>query len=135
MRQEKGAFEVHIHHLVKLLLGGVGKGRIHTGARVVDQKVELLGLEGVVQGRFHLRQKGVETFAIRHIERQGRRLAAEGLDFGHHGFGFGFFGVVREEHIDAFVGQAQGHVFAEAAAAAGNQGDFRRGHGEENEGR
>jgi hypothetical protein len=60
-------------------------------------------------------------------ERQGDGAPAAGGDFRHDGIRFFLAAAIGEEDVDALAGQVQRGIAAQAAAAAGDQGDFARG--------
>ena len=117
-----------VQHLVELGLGGIGEGGVQAGASVVNQKIELVGAEGVRQGGRYLAVERREAGHVGGIERQGHRFAAQNLYFGHYRVGLGLLAVVGEDNVNTFFGQAQGHVAAQAAAATGYEGYFGGAH-------
>src|SRR6185312_3022477 len=101
----------------------LGERRVHADAGVVDEVIEPLALPVRAQRFGDLHDEGVETFAVADVQLQRDRAAVGGFDRGDHGVGFFAAAAIREDHVGALRGQLQRHVAAEAAAAAGDQGD------------
>ncbi len=123
LREEEHALQVHVHQQVELFFRGLGEGRMHAEARVVDQEVEALAPPGLRQRVAHLDGEGGEAAAVADVELQGQRAPAQGLDLRHRVGGVGSVALVGQQHIGALGCQRQGGVAALAAAAAGDEGD------------
>ncbi len=112
------------HQRIELIRGGVGDRRMQAGAGVVDQRIEL-GALPTGQHVFELRSEVGKRGHICGIELQGMRAAAQLLDVGHHRGRVVGLAVIGQHDVVAGGGQCVCGVAAQAAAAAGDQGDGR----------
>ena len=96
--------------------------RAHAG--VVDEEVEAVGGPLSPQGVGEAADEVLESGDVARIEPQAGGLAAGVVDGLHDRFGVRLTFLVGDDHGDAFGGQAVGHVFAESAAAAGDERDL-----------
>jgi len=61
---------------------------------------------------------------------QGHGTLAQGFDGGDHRGGFGLLTAVSQDDVYALLSELQGHILAQAAAAASYEGDFGSTHEE-----
>ncbi len=95
--------------------------RADTG--VVQQVADALLSEVIAQSRAQLPDEGGDAGRVGKIQRQRRRLAAERFDLRDDGRGFLRIAAVGEHDVGAFAGQRERSAAAEAAVAAGDEGD------------
>jgi hypothetical protein len=122
--QEVRPLQVDVHQRVEHRFRGLGEGVVGAGPGVVDQVVEALSAPGLPERRAHLGDEAVEARDVAGIQAQGQGLAAQGLDLGHGGVGLVAAAMVGQDHVAAPAGDVEGGVAAQAAAAAGDQGDL-----------
>src|SRR5690606_37549502 len=89
--------------------------------------IEALPLPGAVEHRTQPFDEIRESGGGAGVELQGHRLAAQGLDFGHHALGVVGTAMVSDDDIATLAGNAQGGVPAEAAAGTGDKCDLAHG--------
>ncbi len=122
--QEEDALEMDVVELVHFLFGRLQDRGVVAGAGIVDEKVEALAAPAL-QHRADIVHESIEGGDIAGIELQGGGLAAERFDFRDDLVGLFAVGIIGEDHVDAITGEADDGVAAEAAAAAGDDCDFR----------
>ena len=108
--QQEGGLEVHPVDLVELVGRGLGDAGVQADAGVVDQVVQLLALPGARELAGNRPDEGPERRAVGDVERDGDGLPSEGPDLLAHLASLGGGGAVREDDVDAALGEAQGHV-------------------------
>jgi hypothetical protein len=101
---------------------------MRAGTGVVDESVEMVGAPGS-QAFAEPLDKGWERRRFGHVERQRQGATAEGLDLRGHGVRRRGVFTIGQHDVVAVARQRQRHLGAQAAAAAGDQGDGMRGGG------
>ncbi len=121
---------MHVHQQVERVFRGLGHGRVvdaHAG--VVDEVVERIALPRGGQRGLHAVGEPRERRAVAGVQLQRHGLAAQRLQFAHDGVRLGLVALVREDRVDAALGELQHGAAAEAAAAARDEGDALGGRG------
>ncbi len=117
LRGEKLGFEIGVERGIPLLFGGGFQGRGREDGGAVDKEVEA----GEAGGGFL--DEAADFGDLAEVGGEGKGAAAQGFDFGGGGAGGDIRAAVVEDNVGAFAGQSQGHGAAEAACAAGDEGD------------
>lgn len=128
--EEEHALEVDVHQRVEFLLGRLGDRLAQAGAGIVDEIVEAVALPVFLQRLLQCRDEGRECGDGAGVERERGGTTACGLDLGDGRLRLVGARTIGEDDVDALAGEVERGVAAEAAAAAGDEGDGASGHGE-----
>ena len=116
LRAEEGALQVHVHHELVLLLGGVEHRGARLDAGVVDHDVE--ASEGVDRRI----DEHLQVLDLAHVRFDADGLVPQGDDLLLEFVGGVGIGDVVDDHVGPRLGQGQDDGLADPAVAAGDDG-------------
>ena len=122
--EEEDALEVDVDEPVELRFGHLGEAAVGGVAGVVDEVVEGVASPGAPAGsaaRVSAKASKLELSPTSSCSASG--LAAEGLELGDDRLGLLGVGAVGDDRVDAVGGEGERGAAADAAVAAGDQGD------------
>ena len=124
MYEEKYPFNVDVKQPVELRFARFGQRGEFAVPCVIDQVVESGPPPDAGQRAAEAVGEGREAGGLRHIQRQGDGLAAQGADVGDHRFRLFETAAVGDDDIPTLAGDIQCGLTAKAAVGAGNKCNF-----------
>ena len=118
LRAEEGALQVDRHHLLVLRLGGVEDRRAGLDAGVVDHHVE------PAERLDRLVDEPLQVLDLADVGLHADGLVAELRDLAFEVLGRLLVGDVVDDDVGALAGEGEGDGLADAAVAAGDDGDL-----------
>ena len=122
--EEEHAFDMQVHLLVELSLGGLAERGEEAVAGIVHQMVEALAAKCLLQRQAQSLREGGKFGDVGAVQLKGRGPASQCLDLGNGALREVLTAPIGDDDIAALARDVDGHVAAEAAARSGDDCNF-----------